>query len=210
MYKGIVFDLDGTLVDSPLCFRTIRRELGIPEGEYILEHLETLAPEPRLIPEALEDRVLMFGLINELAGENGFTWNMRLRSMHRSLNDPAATDFQRQLVPVLAAKYAYDAALVDGARRQMVAIVERLRDQLLRQRAAARRYLIGDALSALDIYWATFAGCIDPLPEALCPNMLPEMRAAYTDAELKVVGGEGLFEHRDYIYRTWLKLPMDF
>lgn len=42
MYKGIVFDLDGTLVDSPLCFKTIRKELEIPENEFILEYLETL------------------------------------------------------------------------------------------------------------------------------------------------------------------------
>lgn len=42
MYKGIVFDLDGTLVDSPLCFKSIRKQLGIPEGEYILEYLELL------------------------------------------------------------------------------------------------------------------------------------------------------------------------
>ena len=43
MYKGIVFDLDGTLVDSPLCFKSIRKQLDIPEGEWILEYLETLS-----------------------------------------------------------------------------------------------------------------------------------------------------------------------
>ncbi len=42
MYKGIVFDLDGTLVDSKLCFRTIRKQLGIPEGQWILEYLDQL------------------------------------------------------------------------------------------------------------------------------------------------------------------------
>lgn len=44
MYKAIVFDLDGTLVDSPLCLKTARRELGIPPQDYILEHLERLPP----------------------------------------------------------------------------------------------------------------------------------------------------------------------
>ena len=42
MYKGIVFDLDGTIVDSRLNFKTIRKQLGIPEGEWILEYLDTL------------------------------------------------------------------------------------------------------------------------------------------------------------------------
>jgi HAD superfamily hydrolase (TIGR01549 family) len=44
MYKAIVFDLDGTLIDSPLCFTSIRRQLDIPEGEDILFHLEKLQP----------------------------------------------------------------------------------------------------------------------------------------------------------------------
>ena len=43
MFKGIVFDLDGTLLDSKLCFDRIRDELDIPQGEFILEYLETIA-----------------------------------------------------------------------------------------------------------------------------------------------------------------------
>lgn len=48
MYKGIVFDLDGTLIDSPLCFDSIRRQLDIPGGEYILEHLDQLPIEVKI------------------------------------------------------------------------------------------------------------------------------------------------------------------
>src|SRR4029077_13125456 len=35
---------------------------------------ERLAPTPRLIPERLEDRVMMFGYCNELCGENRIGW----------------------------------------------------------------------------------------------------------------------------------------
>lgn len=42
MYKGLIFDLDGTLIDSPLCFNAIRKALDIPDGNYILEYLEKL------------------------------------------------------------------------------------------------------------------------------------------------------------------------
>lgn len=42
MFKAVVFDLDGTLVDSPLCFASIRRELDIPQSEFILEHIRRL------------------------------------------------------------------------------------------------------------------------------------------------------------------------
>jgi HAD superfamily hydrolase (TIGR01509 family) len=37
--RGIVFDLDGTLVDSQLDFASIRRDLGLPPGSLILESL---------------------------------------------------------------------------------------------------------------------------------------------------------------------------
>lgn len=48
MFKGVVFDLDGTLLDSRLCFSSIRKALGIPENHLILEYLETLEPKERI------------------------------------------------------------------------------------------------------------------------------------------------------------------
>lgn len=41
--------MDGTLVDSPLCFRTLRRELDIPLQEPILEYLALLPPSDQKI-----------------------------------------------------------------------------------------------------------------------------------------------------------------
>ena len=38
---------------------------------------ERLQPEPALIPADADDRVSMFGLINEIAGENGLGWQRR-------------------------------------------------------------------------------------------------------------------------------------
>lgn len=40
--KGVIFDMDGTLVDSKLDFNGIRQELGFPEDQPILEHIATL------------------------------------------------------------------------------------------------------------------------------------------------------------------------
>lgn len=171
---------------------------------------ERLAPAPALIPPRMEDRILMFGLCNELAGDHGFGWNMRLIAMHNAMADPAATDYQKQVVPVLAGRYGYDPDEVVSARRQMIDIVARLKDQLARQNEAGRSFLVGEALSALDIYWATFAGSIDPFPPELCPGMPAVMRAGYTDPELKALGGPGLFALRDRVYRDYLKLPMEF
>jgi HAD superfamily hydrolase (TIGR01549 family) len=44
--RGVVFDLDGTLVAQEIDFEAIRRELGVPSGTPLLELLHQL-PEPR-------------------------------------------------------------------------------------------------------------------------------------------------------------------
>lgn len=46
MIRGLIFDLDGTLVDSGLDFDAMRREMGLAEKQPILEALPGL-PEPR-------------------------------------------------------------------------------------------------------------------------------------------------------------------
>ncbi len=45
--QGIIFDLDGTLVDSRLDFTVIRRELDCPEGLGVLEYINTLPADQR-------------------------------------------------------------------------------------------------------------------------------------------------------------------
>ena len=54
-FDAVIFDMDGTLVDSSLDFRAIRRELGIPAEQGILEALEAL---PRDRREPAERRLL--------------------------------------------------------------------------------------------------------------------------------------------------------
>ncbi|HLR16349.1 MAG TPA: HAD family hydrolase [Alcanivoracaceae bacterium] len=43
--RGVVFDLDDTLVDSQLDFEAIRKEVGAPLRQGILEYIETLEGE---------------------------------------------------------------------------------------------------------------------------------------------------------------------
>ena len=43
MIRGIIFDLDGTLVDSGLDFEQMRREMGLPAGMPILEGIRALS-----------------------------------------------------------------------------------------------------------------------------------------------------------------------
>ena len=46
--RGIIFDLDGTLVDSQLDFEAIRRDMGLPSQTPILEALNRTPPGPDL------------------------------------------------------------------------------------------------------------------------------------------------------------------
>lgn len=43
--QAVVFDMDGTLIDSPLDFNAIRAECGAPAGHPVLEYIEQ-CPEP--------------------------------------------------------------------------------------------------------------------------------------------------------------------
>ncbi len=54
--RGIVFDLDGTLVDSGLDFPAIRREMGLPAGLPILETMAQLEPEATRWCQSILDR----------------------------------------------------------------------------------------------------------------------------------------------------------
>lgn len=45
--EGIIFDLDGTLVDSRLDFAAIRHELDCPPGEDVLEFIDSLPEKHR-------------------------------------------------------------------------------------------------------------------------------------------------------------------
>jgi hypothetical protein len=77
------------------------------------------------------------------------------------------------------------------------------------QRVAGSRYYVDDALSAVDIYAATFLALLRPLPHEVCA-MDPATRAAFelrdpeTDAALEPV----LLEHREMMYREHLVLPL--
>jgi HAD superfamily hydrolase (TIGR01549 family) len=42
--RGVIFDLDGTLIDSQLDFDAMRREMGFADGQPILEGIERLSP----------------------------------------------------------------------------------------------------------------------------------------------------------------------
>lgn len=169
---------------------------------------ERLAPAPRLIPENLEDRVLMFGYSHEICGEHGLGWSERLRSVHRALakpgGDPAGVS------AYLGKKYGYTPEIGERAEARVVAVLRALARRLEQQRSGGSQFFIGDTLSALDVYWAAFSNAMRPLAPELCP--MPQIiREMFTITEPTIVAAAHpiLFEHRDFIFTNYLELPVD-
>ena len=172
----------------------------------ILHLAERLGDGPSLIPSDLDDRMLMVGLANELIGENGFIWNMRLVML--GLGGPERAAKERVRNPMYD-QYGYSEEAAAAAADRAKAVIERLTAQLIAQRNAGSRYIVGDMLSAVDIYWVYFSQAVGTFPEARCP-MPTGMRKAYEIAgsqlgELDPI----LVEQRDWVLAEH-RLPLDF
>jgi glutathione S-transferase len=170
---------------------------------------ERLEASPALVPGDARERATLFGLLHEIAGEMGFAWCRRLQLLHPFIEragDSAPAPIRR-----LADKYGYGEEQARVADRRVVEILTLLSGVLTEQRERGSGFFVGDALSALDIYWAAFAAMIAPLPKGQCP-MDDFMRASYTltDAAALAAAEPILLEHRDRIYRDHLVLPLDF
>ena len=169
---------------------------------------ERLAPTPRLIPEQFEERVLMFGYSNELCGENGIGWTERLRGVHEQVTKPGGDP--AGVSAYLGKKYGYAPEIGRRATERIVSGLNALTARLEQQKAHGSRFFIGDSLSAMDIYWAAFSNAMKPLAPELCP--MPEMiRAMFTTTDPAIVAATTpiLIEHRDFIFKNYLELPVD-
>jgi len=172
---------------------------------------ERLQPEPALIPANIEDRALMFGMINEIAGENGIAFQRRHQLIHGIVGNPSTDERTKSFWTRFGGKYLYSAEAAAAAPARIATIIKFLDARLAQQKSRGSKYFIGDKLSAVDIYWAAFSAIIRPLPPELCP-MASNFRGFYTSRDPEVVAAfsPALVEHRDFIYREYLELPVVF
>lgn len=171
----------------------------------ILFLAERLAPESPLLPPGAADRALALGLLHEIAGEQGLGWSRRLTMFTRMAAGPSEAGS-------MPWKYGLEeSAAVAAAGRRVDEILQMLATRLAEQRAAGRRFLVGEALSAVDLYWAAFSNLVVPLPSELCP--MPDfIRDIYDMANFSEYApvDPALIAHRDELYREFLQLPFDF
>jgi hypothetical protein len=151
-------------------------------------------------------RALMIGLSNEICGTFGIGWNRRLQlfaPMLASSNPPPQ-------IARMAGKYGQNEADVKAAGERIAGSLGALRAQLESQYARGMHFFIGDAVTALDIYWTAFANLLDPLPPEQCP--MPESyRPGFTvkDPVVKDALAPLLLEHRSRIFRDYFRNPME-
>jgi glutathione S-transferase len=173
----------------------------------ILYLAERLNSSPPLIPKDIGQRMQMFGFIQEIIGELGFAWQRRLMMLQPLMAVPGMEDIAQRL----GGKYGFTEEAARTAPHLCVDILNKLVAQLKAQHKAGSNYFIGEQLTALDIYWANFAGMLRPLPAEV--NPMPEtMRQTYESAPAHVMAAadEILFQHRDFIYSEHLTLPLDY
>jgi glutathione S-transferase len=109
----------------------------------------------------------------------------------------------------LAKKYGYSPETGAAASARVAELLRMLAKRLEMQRQAGTRYYVGDALTAVDVYSATFMALFRPLPVTQC-EMEASARAAFEirdpaiEAELNPI----LLEHRDMMYTSRLELPL--
>ncbi len=172
----------------------------------ILHLAERLAPEPALIPRDAEERARMFGYLHELCGELGFGWCRRLQMAHTVLTNGSPLQLVGEYV---GGRYGYGVQPHADIERRLDDLLRLFATQLHRQYDAGRPFFVGTGLTALDLYWSTFATLIKPLPADVCP-MYEESRHFYTmsDPDWLARVDPLLLEHRDRIYREYLPTPL--
>jgi glutathione S-transferase len=139
----------------------------------ILMLAERLAPEPALLPSDPAQRADCLGLSHELMGEGGLCWNLRLLMVNDALSESPRGPMPAQVAGPFGEKYGYSDAAGAGAEARALAQI-----RFLAERAQAGPFLVGDSLSAADIYCAVSVGLLRPLPPALRPSQSYSTRKA--------------------------------
>lgn len=192
------------------------KERGRARWDEILLLAERLQPEPRLIPQDEAMRADMFGLANDICGEDGFGWNFRLYKMaaweaalQGQSDEPVF--LSREQVDIMQFRYGDPSRSAAQAKNRIEAILNLLSTRLRASRQRGSRYLVGDSLTAADIYWTTFSTLVSPIRHEHCPmpDAYREMGQAM-GADLGDAVDPILIEHRDNVLESHCALPLTF
>ena len=154
------------------------------------------ADSPKLIPDNFELRSDMFGMCAIVLAEDGLVWNMRILS-----DNP------------LARKYGYSENASSKAPQKISEVIGLIDNQLKNQAEKGSPYLVGESISALDIYWATMSMCVTATPPDIMPvttqnqGMLKFFASNAKVPAIAEVLTPRIEEHQHYILKTYCETP---
>ena len=172
----------------------------------ILTLAERIGSGSSLIPENIEDRMRMVGIISELADEGGLVWQARMGMLaagHKAQGDAA-------LETPMFKEYGYSPEAVEKSQGRIQDIIGMLMKQATAQKAAGSNYLVGNSLTAADFYWAFFSQPFKLSPPEINPMTEP-MRSVWASGGKPFESlDQTMFELRDYTFANHIKTPMEF
>merc|ERR1712217_879536 len=113
----------------------------------------------------------------------------------------------------LTLKYGYSEQAAASVPAALVASLTVFKDQLQAQKAAGSPYLIGDSLSALDIYFATASIMLVPPGPEIIPRtkenggLMKAFAKNPPEVQSLLESSNWLTEYRDHIYKKHLVTP---
>ena len=138
----------------------------------------------------------MIGLSSLVLAEDGLAWNMRIL-----VDSP------------LARKYGFSEEASAAAPEKIAEIIAVLDGRLEAQEQRGSRYLVGDSLTALDLYWATLSMTVMPAPVEIMPltrqnqGMMKFFEANSRVPEVAQAISQRLRDHQRYILSTYCETP---
>jgi glutathione S-transferase len=172
----------------------------------ILALAQRLGGRVSLVPDEQEQEVRMFGLCHALMSEGGLGWSVRLLLTHASLTTDGREGWPLQVATYLAPKYGYAPERAEAARARAVAVLDLLTRTL---DGHGGTYMLGHALTALDVYAAVTLGVMVPLPQEVCPMPAVLRHAVGTlDPQVRAAVSPSLLRHREMMYARHLRTPV--
>ena len=173
----------------------------------ILDLAERLGNGTSLYPQDIDQRIQMVGIASEICNEGGMAWHARMLMLNVTYQVHGDAVFEKN--PMFR-EYGFSEAAVITAIERIEQILEYLAETIKSKKAAGSVYLVGDSMTAADIYWACFSNMLEALPHEL--NPMPDSLRQGWGALAKGISGYDplLIEQRDAIFEKHLWLPLEF
>lgn len=177
-----------------------------------LYFLEKLQPKPQLIPELTSDRIMMFGIANELFYEMGWHWRILYAYFAKTLflsgkgggrwSNSSDTELAER-ISKLSKKYGGNDTTLKKSAAKIMKSCHLFDQQLAIQNKKGSKFLIGTELSAADIYMASFCPFgIGKISEYFAPTA--EKIDSLLHATDPNFDTKRLLNHRKYIWQEYL------